>query len=72
MSEPLTVRRELPAEQVLAKLDEPIRESPAPEPSLSDLISSVKAHGPEGLVAIPPRQPPRAWRTLGRVAENCS
>lgn len=72
MSEPLTVRRELPAEQVLAKLDEPIRESPAPEPSLSDLISSVKAHGPEGLVAIRrdsrrgPGERSGAWRKIAR------
>jgi bifunctional non-homologous end joining protein LigD len=51
MNEPLTVRRVLLAEQVLAKLDEPIRESPVLEASLSDLISSVKAHGLEGLVA---------------------
>jgi bifunctional non-homologous end joining protein LigD len=36
---------------VLAKLGEPIRESPVLEASLSDLISSVKAHGLEGLVA---------------------
>jgi bifunctional non-homologous end joining protein LigD len=51
MNEPLTVRRELLAEQVLAKLDEPIRESLVLEASLSDLISSVKTHGLEGLVA---------------------
>ena len=30
---------------------EPIRESPALEASLSELIASVKAHGLEGLVA---------------------
>ena len=51
MNEPLSVRRELLAERVLAKLDEPIRESPVLEASLADLISSVKAHGLEGLVA---------------------
>src|ERR1035438_5042717 len=51
MSEPLTVRRELLADRVLAKLGEPIRESPVLESRLSDLISYMKAHGLEGLVA---------------------
>ena len=51
MNEPLTARRELLAEQVLPKLDEPIRESPVLEATLADLVSSVKAHGLEGLVA---------------------
>jgi bifunctional non-homologous end joining protein LigD len=53
MNEPLTltVRRELLSEQVLAKLGEPIRESPVLEASLVDLIASVEAHGLEGLVA---------------------
>jgi len=51
MDEPLTVRRELLRDLVLAKLDEPIRESPELEASLPDLIYSVKANGLEGLVA---------------------
>jgi bifunctional non-homologous end joining protein LigD len=51
MNEPLTVRRELLAGQVLMKLAEPIRESAVLEASLPDLIGSVKAHGLEGLVS---------------------
>jgi ATP-dependent DNA ligase len=51
MNEPLSARRSLLQEDVLAKLSEPIRESPALEASLIDLISSVRAHGLEGLVA---------------------
>jgi len=51
MNEPLTLRRELLAERVLARLGEPIRESLVLEASLPDLIGSVKAHGLEGLVA---------------------
>jgi bifunctional non-homologous end joining protein LigD len=51
MNEPLTVRRQLLRERVLAKLSEPVRESPELEASMSDLIASVKAHGLEGLVA---------------------
>jgi bifunctional non-homologous end joining protein LigD len=51
MNEPLTVRRELLQERVLAKLGEPIRESPVLDASLPELIRSVKAHGLEGLVA---------------------
>jgi ATP-dependent DNA ligase len=51
MNQPLTMRRELLREHVLAKLAEPIRESPELEANLADLIHSVKAHGLEGLVA---------------------
>ena len=51
MNEPLSARRSLLQEDVLAKLDEPIRESPELEASLPNLISSVRAHGLEGLVA---------------------
>jgi ATP-dependent DNA ligase len=50
MNEPLSVRCSLLQEDVLAKLSEPIRESPVWEASLTDLISSVKTHGLEGLV----------------------
>jgi DNA ligase D-like protein (predicted ligase) len=51
MDEPLSVRRQLLQERVLAKLGEPIRESPELDASLPDLISSIKAHRLEGLVA---------------------
>jgi ATP-dependent DNA ligase len=51
MNEPLSARRQLLQERVLAKLGEPIRESPEMDAGLPDLISSVKAHGLEGLVA---------------------
>jgi len=51
MNEPLSVRRALLQERVLAKLGEPIRESPELNASLPDLIHSVKTHGLEGLVA---------------------
>ena len=50
-SEPLARRRELLQTQVLSKLDEPIRESPILDASLTDLIRSVKAQGLEGIVA---------------------
>jgi bifunctional non-homologous end joining protein LigD len=70
MNEPLTVRRELLVERVLAKLGEPIRESPMLEASLPDLIGSVKAHGLEGLVAkrrdsrYEPGQRSGAWQKM--------
>jgi ATP-dependent DNA ligase len=51
MHEPLTTRRKLLQDQVLANLDEPIRESPEFDASLPELIFSVKAQGIEGLVA---------------------
>ena len=50
-NEPLTVRRELLQERVLATLDEPIRESPVLGATLPDLVHSVKEQGLEGLVA---------------------
>jgi ATP-dependent DNA ligase len=70
MNEPLTMRRELLQERVLAKLGEPIRESPALEASLPELIRSVKAHGLEGLVAkrrdsrYEPGQRSSAWQKM--------
>src|ERR1700733_3872861 len=51
MAEPLVKRRELIENHVLPKLADPIRYSPILEPSLPDLIRSVKAQGLEGLVA---------------------
>jgi len=69
MNEPLNVRREL-LRGVLAKLGEPIRESVVLEASLPELISSVKAHGLEGLVAkrrdicYEPGQGSGAWQKM--------
>ena len=45
MHEPLTVRRELLQVRLLAKLGEPIRESPELDASVPELICSVKAQG---------------------------
>jgi ATP-dependent DNA ligase len=70
MNEPLPVRREFLREHVLAKLNEPIRESPELEASLPDLIGSVKANGLEGLVAkrrdsrYEPGQRSGAWQKM--------
>jgi DNA ligase D-like protein (predicted ligase) len=70
MNEPLSVRRELLLESILAKLDEPIRELPELEASLPELIRSVKAHGLEGLVAkrrvsrYEPGQRSGAWQKM--------
>ena len=49
-NEPLTVRREVLRDRVLAKLAEPIRESPLFESGLTELVCAVKAQGLEGLV----------------------
>ena len=49
--EPLKRRRQLLETEVLSSLDEPIRQSPTLEASLTDLTRSVKAQGLEGLVA---------------------
>ena len=51
MDQPLSSRRELQRERVLAEPDEPIRKSPVLEASLSDSIHSVKAQGLEGTAA---------------------
>jgi bifunctional non-homologous end joining protein LigD len=51
LAEPLTTRRALLQSRVLARLDDPIRESCELDASLPDLVRSVKAHGLEGLVA---------------------
>jgi ATP-dependent DNA ligase len=51
MAEPLSKRRQVLREKVLARLEEQIRFSPDLEATLSDLIASVKAQGFEGLVA---------------------
>jgi bifunctional non-homologous end joining protein LigD len=49
--EPLTRRRTLLEQHILPRLSEPIRLSPQFRASVTDLISSVKAQGLEGLVA---------------------
>jgi len=51
MSEPLEARREILDRRVLAKLGEPIRESPVLDAGLADLIQAIKAQGLEGLIA---------------------
>ena len=70
MTEPLCQRRALLEGEVLPKLAEPIRYSPALEASLPDLIASVKAAGLEGLVAkrknspYEPGQRSGAWQKM--------
>jgi DNA ligase D-like protein (predicted ligase) len=70
MHEPLTVRRELLQVRLLAKLGEPIRESPELDASVPELICSVKAQGLEGLVAkrcdsrYEPSQRSGAWQKM--------
>ena len=70
MNEPLTARRELLRNRVLAKLGEPIRESPELEASLPELIRSVKASALEGLIAkrrdsrYQPGQRSGAWQKM--------
>jgi ATP-dependent DNA ligase len=50
MAVPLGARHGLLQSLLLAKLSEPIRESPDLQASLADLAQSVKAPGLEGLV----------------------
>jgi hypothetical protein len=50
-NEPLDNRRSLLRERVLAKLSDPIRESPELDATLPELIESVKAQVLEGLVS---------------------
>jgi bifunctional non-homologous end joining protein LigD len=69
MGEPLERRREL-LSRVLAKMDDPIRESPELVAALPALIQSVKAQGLEGLVAkrrdslYEPGQRSGAWQKM--------
>src|SRR5215472_14198439 len=51
MSEPLVRRREILRQDILARLGEPVRESPVLDASLPDLMTTVRAQGLEGLVA---------------------
>ena len=75
MGEPLATRRDLLRRRVLAKLGEPIRESPELNASLPDLIRSVKAQSLEGLVAkrrdsrYEPGQRSGAWQKM-RISQG--
>jgi bifunctional non-homologous end joining protein LigD len=62
-NEPLDNRRILLRERVLAKLSDPIRESPELDATLPELIRSVKAQGLEGLVSKP-GQRSGAWQKM--------
>ena len=70
MPEQLSVRRDLLSRHVLPRLGEPIRESSQLNASLSDLITAVKTHGFEGIVAkrldsrYEPGQRSGAWRKM--------
>lgn len=67
---PLDSRRSLLRERVLAKLSDPIRESPELDATLPKLIQSVKAQGLEGLVSkrrdslYEPGQRSGAWQKM--------
>ena len=69
-NEPLDNRRSLLRERVLAKLSDPIRESPELDATLPELIQSVKAQGLEGLVSkrrdslYEPGQRSGAWQKM--------
>jgi bifunctional non-homologous end joining protein LigD len=75
MGEPLATRRGLLRRRVLAKLGEPIRESPELNASLPDLIRSVKEQRLEGLVAkrrdsrYEPGQRSGAWQKM-RISQG--
>jgi bifunctional non-homologous end joining protein LigD len=70
MAQPLAARREILRRRILSRLADPVRESPALEATLSDLIQSVKAQGLEGLVAkrrdsrYEPGDRSGAWRKM--------
>jgi hypothetical protein len=51
-AQPLAARRALLQSQVMARLDEPIRESSELDATLPELVHSVKANGLEGLVYL--------------------
>lgn len=75
MGEPLATRRNILRRRVLAKLGEPIRESPELNASLPDLIRSVKAQSLEGPVAkrrdsrYEPGQRSGAWQKM-RISQG--
>jgi DNA ligase D-like protein (predicted ligase) len=70
MAEGLSMRRQILQNQVLPKLNEPVRESPQLNASLPDLVKAVRAHGFEGIVAkrldsrYEPGQRSGAWRKM--------
>ena len=70
MSEHLNVRRDLLADHVLPKLDDPVRRSPELNASLADVINAVRSQGLEGVVAkrldsaYEPGQRSGAWRKM--------
>jgi bifunctional non-homologous end joining protein LigD len=70
MAEPLSVRHRILQGQVLPTLGEPVRQSPQLNARLSELITAVKAHGFEGIVAkrldsrYEPGQRSGAWRKM--------
>jgi bifunctional non-homologous end joining protein LigD len=70
MGMPLTARRDLLERRILPKLGEPIRYAPELQASLTDLISSVRTQGLEGLIAkrrdsrYEPGQRSGAWRKM--------
>jgi ATP-dependent DNA ligase len=70
MPEQLSTRRDLLSRHILPQLGEPIRESSQLNASLSDVMTAVKKHGFEGIVAkrldspYEPGQRSRAWRKM--------
>jgi bifunctional non-homologous end joining protein LigD len=72
MSEPLVRRRELLRHEVLAKLGEPVRESPVLDASLRDLMTAVRAQGLEGLVAKRLDSGYEPGQTIRRMAKDAT
>jgi DNA ligase D-like protein (predicted ligase) len=70
MSEHLNVRRDLLADHVLPKLQDPVRRSPELNASLADVINAVRSQGLEGVVAkrldsaYEPGERSGAWRKM--------
>ena len=70
MSEHLNVRRDLLADHVFPKLEDPVRRSPELNASLADVINAVRSQGLEGVVAkrldsaYEPGQRSGAWRKM--------
>jgi ATP-dependent DNA ligase len=68
--EPLSRRRELLEERILPRLSEPIKYSSGLDAELSDLVSSVKKLGLEGLVAKRRDSRYESGVTYRRMAQN--
>jgi ATP-dependent DNA ligase len=70
MQEPLSKRRDILERSILPKLKEPIRDSSQLRASLQDLMTAVRAHGLEGIVAkrldsqYEPGQRSGAWQKM--------